>query len=1004
MRLGTGGLRDTGRFQVLQRLGAGSMGVVYSARDVGRDEMIALKTLRYADPATIYQLKREFRALADLAHPNLVTLYELISDGDRWFFTMELVDGVGLLDFVRPGALDLNRLRLAAPQIACGIMAIHQAGLLHRDLKPSNVLVTPEGRVVIVDFGIAAAFASHVPAVQTAEEGVWGSAPYMAPEQVHGRACPASDWYALGVMLYEALTGQLPFSGSALAILADKQTQDPPRPDSAAPDVPVDLADLCVELMARDPGMRPAAEQVLQRLGAPREARLQGMPIWRPDDALVVGRERYLSDLQRAFELTRANKAVSVYVHGPSGIGKTTLVQRFLRLLAPEAPLVLAGGCYGRESVPCKALDGVIDDLSRYLRSIPPREIEPLLEPEILTLSRLFPVLERVEGVARLSPLARDSGDPVELQRRAFTALRNLLRRIADRHRLVVLVDDLHWADADSVALFEALLSPPDPPALLLLATFRTEEIESHPFLQALLDRARSRVCQEIRLGPLSESETRRLARHLLSVAGSDAREAIGSIVQESGGNPFLVEQLVQHVLSSERPSPAHRSGASLKDMLEARFAQLPTGARPFMEIVAVAARPIDAAIVREAAQIPGDVGPLIARLRAEHVLRSSGSAEQVEAYHDRIRESIASQLGRDRVAHIHRRLVDVMEARGIDDPETLFEHSFGAGLMERAVAHAARAARRAGEALAFETAARFYQRALALSPPGTEAVPLQSGLADALANAGRSAEAAEAYLSAASQAADAQSLEFRRRAAEQLLRSGHVDHGLAVVQSVLRAVGLQLAKSPVHALVRLLARRAWIRLRGLRVREPRPGQLEPSLARRIDTVWGVAVGLARVDTIRAADFQALNLLLSLRAGEPYRLARALAAEAAFVSLRGGPSQHRAERLVGMAHALAERVENPHAGALVRLARGIANFYVGRFALCLRECEAAQQEFRERCVGVMWEINTTHYYVLSCLYYLGELGLLARRAPARLREAQRLGDPYAAAGLAAGGS
>jgi hypothetical protein len=420
------------------------------------------------------------------------------------------------------------------------------------------------------------------------------------------------------------------------------------------------------------------------------------------------------------------------------------------------------------------------------------------------------------------------------------------------------------------------------------------------------------------------------------------------------------------------------------------------------MEVVAIAARPIAAAIVREAAQLPGDVRPLIARLRTEHLLRSSGSAEQVEAYHDRIRESIASQLGPDRVAHIHRCLVDVMQARGIDDPETLFAHSFGAGLLEQAVVQAARAAQRAAESLAFETAAHFYQRALELLPRGTEALLLQVGFADALANAGRSAEAAEVYLTAASQAANIPSLDLRRRAAEQLLRSGHVDYGLSVMQSVLRAVGLRLAKSPAHALVRLLARRAWIRLRGLRVRERRSGQLDPSVARRIDTVWGVAVGLARVDTIRAADFQTLNLLLSLRAGDPYRLARALAAEAAFVSLGGGSSQPRAQRLLGRARELAERAENPHAAGLVRLVTGLANFYVGRFAHCLRECEIAQREFVERCVGVMWEINTTHYYILSCLYYLGELRLLARRAPARLREAKRLGDLYAAADVAAG--
>src|SRR5204863_315991 len=128
------------------------MGVVYAARDHVRDEVVALKTLRWTDANAIYRLKKEFRTLADIAHPNLVTLYELVGEGDHWFFTMELVDGGGFLEFVRSAELDATRLRAALIQLAQGLTAIHRAGKLHRDLKPSNVRVTPEGRVVILDF------------------------------------------------------------------------------------------------------------------------------------------------------------------------------------------------------------------------------------------------------------------------------------------------------------------------------------------------------------------------------------------------------------------------------------------------------------------------------------------------------------------------------------------------------------------------------------------------------------------------------------------------------------------------------------------------------------------------------------------------------------------------------------------------------------------------------------------------------------------------------------
>src|SRR2546426_10506188 len=255
------------RFRIVRRLGSGGMGVVYEAVDRNRDETVALKTLRSWDPAGIYRLKKEFRSLAEDAHRNLVTLYELIAHEQSWFYTMELIEGVTFLDYTRgEGASDLAHLRAAFPQIVEGVMAIHEAGKLHRDLKPSNVLVTPAGRVVILDFGIADVVAPPSP-LQTREEGLWGTVAYMSPEQVEGQRSPASDWYAVGVMLYEALTGRLPFQGSALRVLADKGRQDPPSLSELVPELPQDLVTLCGDLMARDPAARPEDGEILRRTG-----------------------------------------------------------------------------------------------------------------------------------------------------------------------------------------------------------------------------------------------------------------------------------------------------------------------------------------------------------------------------------------------------------------------------------------------------------------------------------------------------------------------------------------------------------------------------------------------------------------------------------------------------------------------------------------------------------------------------------------------------------------
>ncbi|HEX9104127.1 MAG TPA: serine/threonine-protein kinase, partial [Polyangia bacterium] len=275
-------LRSNGRFDVLRRLGEGGMGVVYEAYDRERRMRVALKTLRTLSAEGILRFKNEFRALQDLSHPNLCTLGELISLGRQWFFTMELVDGVDLLGWVRPQRegvpapavttshelvvdpspsadtlrphasavqrleraarppVDVARLRAALVDLARGVSALHAVGVVHRDIKPSNILVEQKtGRVVLLDFGLAQS-ATYRPG--ESDIRVVGTADYMAPEQASGRKVgPEADWYSVGVVLYEALTGGVPFSGAPLEVLLQKQGRDPMPPRALAPEAPADL-------------------------------------------------------------------------------------------------------------------------------------------------------------------------------------------------------------------------------------------------------------------------------------------------------------------------------------------------------------------------------------------------------------------------------------------------------------------------------------------------------------------------------------------------------------------------------------------------------------------------------------------------------------------------------------------------------------------------------------------------------------------------------------------
>jgi hypothetical protein len=1031
----------TPRFHVRRPLGTGGFGAVYEAWDRDTGAVVALKVLRRGDAPALVRFKREFRALADVTHPNLVALYELIHESGLWFFTMELVEGVDFLSHVwapsvspyaataagapthreeptegstlehsgaaaaparrvsdletgalpgeparrRDGMLPrVDALRDALAQLAAGTMALHAAGKLHCDIKPMNVRVTPAGRVVLLDFGLVAEGGAD-PVL--GEGGIAGTVPYMSPEQAAGNPMDvASDWYSVGAMLYEALTGRVPFHGAVADVLRAKQAHEPPPPSRIAPSTPADLDQICQDLLRLDPAKRPGGDEIVARLG-----RVATRTPEAAAGVALVGREHHLRALDDAFAASRQGRPVVVYVRGPSGVGKTALLGRFLeRLRARGEAVVLQGRCFERESVPYKALDTLVEALARHLGTLGEADLGPARPRDAAALASLFPVLAQVPGMPA-APDLRSSGGTPERRRRAVSALREMLRGVAARRRLVLAIDDLQWGDLDSARLLGELLAAPDAPPLLLLAAHRPAAPRDAPFLPAfaaLVERGRSPVQVEtLPIAELSVSEGEALARALLREAAPGLTDAIA---RESGGNALFIAELARHWKGSGVVEPVTFDG-----MIRARVARLPAAAQRLLEVVAVAARPVLVEVARGAAGSGPDDAPALAQLRAADLVRLHGPRPRLESAHDRIRECVVGTLAPAQLREHHLRLAQALEASGHADDEVLAVHFHGAGETERAAGYAGHAAARSAQALAFDRAARLFRLALELRGPAhPEAPRLQVGLADALANAGRGGEAGHAYAAAAAAAPENEALELRRRAAEQFLRAGHVDLGLEAMSTVLRSLGMGLARSPRRALVSLVLRRLWLAVRGLGYRERDAAAVPPGELIRIDACWSVAIGLSLVDTVRAADFQARHLLRTLRAGEPYRIARALALESGHSAAGGAPAQERTQRLVGMASALAERLQHPHALGLAASMAGLTACLEGRFQTALARCDEAARLLRERGTGVAQELDTAHSYALMALSYLGQTRELARRLPALLQDAADRGDLF----------
>jgi tetratricopeptide (TPR) repeat protein len=1039
--------RGTARHELVRRLGAGGYGVVFEAVDHDTGERVALKLLRDLQPEALYRFKREFRALADVRHGNLVRLRELFSADDQWYFTMELVEGVDFLRAVgatarlvdagaaaltgaatqigppsppidglgrtvllTPAALatgsrgrggpvgaDPGRLRAALRQLADGVAALHRRGMLHRDLKPSNVLVTAAGRVVILDFGLVSELGQR----GRERPDVAGTVEYMAPEQAAGLATTgACDWYSVGVMLFEALTGRLPFAGTILEVLAQKLERDPPPVRALAPDAPADLAALCMALLAPDPEERPDDDEVLALLGAavPASTLVPG-----PTTPLV-GREAELAALAGLADAVGEGRAVVALVHGGAGHGKSALLEHFLaaRGRAEPAPVILEGRCHERERVPYKAVDGLVDALAHELRSRSAAEQARLCPPEVAGLARLFPVLRRVPAIDRAAAAPGDSrAAPHEQRAEAFAALRTVLTRLAAAAPVVLAIDDLQWGDVDSAALLRALLRPPDPPPLLLVACHRAD-VDAGGCVEALRELAgsdASLVRGEVGVGPLAPAAAEALARALLR--GSPRADEAPALAREAGGLPLDLAELARFV--REAPGEAIAEVASFEDVLRRRLAALDPAARALLAVVALAVQPIAPELASAVAGGVGDPAPRIAELRRVHLLRSlrADGRTRVEPFHERVRATVLADLDAARQAEVHRALAEALARAPEPDDEALMIHFEAAGEPARAARHALRAAARAHEALAFERAAALYRAAVA-HLPAAEIPAARVRLGDALASDGRGAAAADAYEQAADLLPGDARLELLRLAGFERLRSGQIDEGVAVLQKVLASSGLRLAPTRTRAILSLAGHRVALALRGLRFHERPAEACPPELLRRADVAWSVgASGLGMVDEVAAGEFQSLSLRLSLRAGEPGRICRALAGEVAFSAVGGAATQGRTARLLHTARALAERLDDPHARGTVAMTAGVAAYLEGRFRDAADACGEAERLLRGR-PGAAWDLINAQLFGLQARVYLGELTAVAARLGPLLREAEERGNLYVLASLRAG--
>lgn len=960
------------RFEVHERLGVGAFGAVYRAHDRRYGADVALKHLVAEGPANLRTFKREFRAMAHLSHPNLVSLYELHEVEGAWFFTMELVRGVSLDQWI-----DLDRtgdLRAIFAQLATATATLHRVGLLHGDLKPSNAFLTPEGQVLVGDFGMVRPTEPDA----APRSRSFGTIAYAAPELFDDHSAgPSADWYSLGAMLYEALVGEPPATGETLLqIVAARTLRDGPHPREHG--VTGELADLAAAMMRRDPSARPTTAAILRALGAEEPGQSRAPRVF-------VGRGDELARLEELY--AERDRPRSVWIEGPSGIGKSTLASRFARDRRQEGALVLEARCHPSDGLAGRAVDELVDGLAEHLERLEPTLCAELTAPADPALGRMYPALRSV--LPRSGPATRS--DPAQ-RRAALLSLSRLLDAVAERTPLVLFVDDLQWADAGSGTDLGAVLATMRAP-VLALATLRSDHLDA-PAPRAL-QRAQRHEPARLQLGPLATSAVAELLRAEGAEAGAAAE-----VARVSAGNPYLVREL------AELDRGGRESGVVSRDwrarIIGRRERALGPAGRRMLRAVALAHGPLSPAVLIDACELSeGEYLAELGTLRAQRLAtaRLTRAAESVEPYHSWVREAVAETLPEPEALGVHRRLGLALERSPEADPGTIAQHLFAGGEPERARPHAVRAARAATEALAFGRAADLFQLALDCAPSGEERLALSSGRAEALTNAGRSHDAARAFDELAELDAEGRALQHQRRAAEQLLYGGAIDRGIARMRRVLARVGIRYPTSKVLSIVRVVAAQAFGPTRKMGPEIARSLRRRPQLDERVDTLHAATLGLSMTDPLPSARLQVDHVREAIACGDPGRLARALCIHA--VQTAGGfYDPERTRRILATIDALVTEQASPRIEAEVAMTRAGVAWMEGRLSDAVEWADRTGELLRtEACVGMPWHQDTRRILLLDALESLERTERAERLYTAALTDARERGDRFLEASL-----
>jgi adenylate cyclase len=549
-------------YQILEKIGEGGMGEVYKAEDLKLGRLVAVKVLpaRFSEQESVrHRFLREARAASALIHPNIVTIYSIEEIEGHDLILMEYVEGENLHALMQRGVLDFISIIKIGAQIADGLSAAHSTGLIHRDIKPSNILITPRGQVKILDFGVAKTIAVGSAGTSTQIETlsritatgvVIGTIAYMSPEQTRGEPVdPRSDIFSLGVVLYEATMGRLPFSGpSALMVMHQIATAEPALPSTIREDLPAAFDRIIQRCLAKEKEFRYSSALELQAVLQSLLSDVPGSTYAEPKSAenIFVGRHTELGHLEICLQKAMSGSGKVTFISGEAGIGKTALTEEFVRRIRKQYPtLTLARGRCVEQYGTGEAYRPFLDAIASLLNSSLKQEVAAILRAHAPLVCLQFPTYLGSGDSQDILQLENYSGS----KNRMVKEMRDAFEAMLTRGPLIILLEDLHWADPSSVDLLQQLGEFVVDKRVLVIGTFRAEEVElsNQPLKVCILEMQSRHLCEELPLKMLTQNHLKSYidSRFTPNDFPTDFVSIIGS---KTEGHPLFAVNLIQYL------------------------------------------------------------------------------------------------------------------------------------------------------------------------------------------------------------------------------------------------------------------------------------------------------------------------------------------------------------------------------------------------------------------------------------------------------------------------